>query len=151
MKQKLWVRGDLDGFFGLFIDNLLQLMFIQSLCIFICGFPIDMVVGKILPGAALSILIGNAFYSWQAWKLMKETGRDDITALPYGINTPSLIAYIFFVMGPVYRESGDADLAWKVGLVACFLSGVIEMIGSFVGDYLRRVIPKAALLSALGA
>ncbi len=147
--RKYWVRGDLDGFFGLFIDNLLQLMLIQQLCL-ICGFPEAMITGKILPGAALSILLGNAFYSYQAWQLMKETGRDDITALPYGINTVSLFAYIFFIMGPVYWTTQDADLAWKMGLVACFISGVMEIAGAFFGDFIRKVTPRAALLSALG-
>ena len=43
---------------------------------------------------------------------MRQTGRTDVTALPYGINTPSLFAYIFLVMGPVYQETRDPTLAW---------------------------------------
>src|SRR6185436_6677193 len=39
--------------------------------------------------------------------------------------------------------------AWKVGLVACFLNGVIEIAGAFVAESVRRVTPRAALLSAL--
>jgi AGZA family xanthine/uracil permease-like MFS transporter len=144
-----FVRGDIDGFFGLFIDNLLQLMLIKALCENVCGFPADMVNRVILPGAALSILGGNAFYYWQAKKLMASTGRDDITALPYGINTVSMLAYIFFVMGPVYWQTQDVSLAWQVGLFACFMSGVIEILGAFCADWLRRVTPRAALLSAL--
>ena len=144
-----FVRGDLDGFFGLFIDNLLNLMLIAVLGTVVCGFPPELITGKILPGAALSILLGNAFYAWQARRLMRETGRDDVTALPYGINTPSLFAYIFLIMGPIYQDTNNPTLAWQAGLFACFLSGSMETLGAFVGDWLRRSTPRAALLAAL--
>src|SRR5688572_10887320 len=116
-----FVRGDIDGFFGLFIDNLLQLMVISVLGRAVCGFPPELINERILPGAALSILIGNLFYGWQAHRLSQQTGRDDVTALPFGINTPSVFAYIFLIMGPVYQQTGDPILAWKAGLLACFL------------------------------
>src|SRR5262249_25506922 len=35
------------------------------------------------------------------------------------------------------------------GLVACFLNGVIEILGAFIAEQVRRVTPRAALLSAL--
>lgn len=142
-------RGDWDGFFGLFIDNLLQLLLILTLCPLVCGIPAEFVTTKILPGAALSILVGNAFYAWQGWRLAKQSGRDDVTALPYGINTVSLIAFITFIMGPVYQRTQDVDLAWKAGLFACFISGVMEIAGAFAGGWLRRNSPRAALLSSL--
>jgi AGZA family xanthine/uracil permease-like MFS transporter len=145
MNGRWFVRGDIDGFFGLFIDNLLQLMLIVVLSKNVCGLPVELVAGRVLPGAAVSILLGNLFYAWQA----RKTGRPEATALPYGINTPSLFAYIFLIMGPVYQETKDPILAWRVGLFACLLSGVFEIGGAFVGDWLRRHTPRAALLSAL--
>ncbi|MDX6767436.1 MAG: hypothetical protein SFU85_11675 [Candidatus Methylacidiphilales bacterium] len=149
MKARWLVRGDWDGFFGLFIDNILQLLLILSLCPLAAGIPATFVVSTILPGAAVSILVGNLFYAWQARRLAEASGRQDVTALPYGINTPSLVAFIFLIMGPVYRESGDPMLAWKAGLAACFLSGLMELGGAFVGDWLRRNTPRAALLASL--
>jgi len=149
MKVESVVRGDIDGFFGLFVDNLLQLMLIVVLCGNVCGMPTDTVLGKILPGAALSILFGNAYYAWQARKLAVRTGRKDVTALPYGINTVSLIAYVFLIMAPVYFETKDPNLAWQAGLFACIASAILECVGAFVGDWLRRHTPRAALLSSL--
>ncbi len=149
MKVGALVRGDIDGFFGLFVDNLLQLMLIAVLCGNVCGMPTDTVLGKILPGAALSILFGNAYYAWQARKLTVRTGRTDVTALPYGINTVSLIAYVFLIMAPVYFETKDPNLAWQAGLFACIASALLECVGAFVGDWLRRHTPRAALLSSL--
>jgi AGZA family xanthine/uracil permease-like MFS transporter len=144
-----FIRSDLDGFFGLFIDNLLQLMLIAVLCRVLSGLPSELITGRILPGAAVSILIGNLFYAWQARQLMQKTGRDDVTALPFGINTPSLFAFILLIMGPVYQETKNPTLAWQAGLFACLLSGVMEASGAFVGDWVRRYTPRAALLTAL--
>lgn len=147
--MKWFVRGDIDGFFGLFVDNLLQLLLILTFCPLVCGFSLEFVVGTVLPGAALSIAAGNLFYAWQARRVSRMEKRDDVTALPFGINTVSLIAFIFLIMGPVYRETGDAQLAWHAGLFACLLNGLMEIAGAFVGDLLRRVTPRAALLSSL--
>jgi adenine/guanine/hypoxanthine permease len=147
--MKYIVPGDIDGFFGLALDNLIQLLVLIGLCIGVCGFPPEFVIGVILPGATFSLLFGNLFYAYQARKIAKETGRDDITALPYGINTVSLFAFIFFVILPVYLQSKDYKLAWKVGLLAAFLSGLIEFFGSFIANFIRKITPRAALLSAL--
>lgn len=149
MKIGWFVRGDIDGFFGLFVDNLLQLMLIAVLCGNVCGMPSELVYGRILPGAALSILFGNAFYTWQARKLAIKTGRIDITALPYGINTVSLIAFVFLIIAPIYFATKDPYLAWQAGLFACLASAVLEIIGAFAGDWLRAHTPRAALLSSL--
>lgn len=144
-----FVRKDLDGFFGLGLDNLIQFILIGTFCQELLGMPQDLVVHRIFPGAALSIVFGNVFYSWQASRLAAKTGRTDVTALPYGINTVTLLAYVFFILHPVYQQTGDAELTWKVGLLACFLSGVIETLGAFVAGRIRRWTPRAALLSAL--
>lgn len=64
-----FVRKDLDGFFGLMIDNLIQLILIVTLCRELIHLPDAYIFGRILPGAALSILVGNFFYSWQARQL----------------------------------------------------------------------------------
>jgi AGZA family xanthine/uracil permease-like MFS transporter len=149
MKVGWFVRGDIDGFFGLFVDNLLQLMLIAVLCTNVCGMPPELVYGRIMPGAALSILFGNVFYTWQARRMAIRTGRSDITALPYGINTVSLIAFVFLIIAPIYFETKNATLAWQAGLFACLASALLECVGAFVGDWLRRHTPRAALLSCL--
>ncbi len=156
----IFVKRDLDGFFGLAIDNLVQLLLIVSLCGAVCGMSGReefYIYRYILPGAAVSLLIGNIFYALQAHWVARREQRSDVTALPYGINTPSLIIYIFFVMKPAYDRalaagssaSQAAHLAWQLGLVACLGSGLIEFFGAFVAERLRRNTPRAALLSTL--
>jgi len=153
--MRWFVRGDIDGFFGLALDNLVQLLVLSSLCLGVLGFPAELVFGRVLPGAAVSLLIGNLFYAWQARQLARRENRSDVCALPYGINTVSLFAYVFLVMLPAKlaaQAAGDADpalTAWHAGLVACFGAGVIELLGSLVAERIRRSTPRAALLSTL--
>ncbi len=144
-----WRKGDLDGFFGLFIDNLIQLILIVVLCGAILQMPPEMVFGRILPGVAVSLLIGNIYYAHQARALSKRTGQPYVTALPYGVNTVSLFAYILFVMKPVLDQTHDVDLAWKVGLAACLGSGFIELGGAFIAGKVKKITPRAALLATL--
>lgn len=144
----VFVKGDIDGFIGLFIDNLVNLLIITGLCLSI-GMPSSLVFGRMLPGTATAVLAGNIFYSWQAHRLARREGRSDVTALPYGINTVSLFAFFSLIIAPVYIQTKDADFAWKVGVISCFVSGFFEGIGAFFGDRLRKLTPRAALLSTL--
>ena len=143
-----WHRGDLDGFFGLFVDNLIQLILIVQLCTLVLGMPASLVYGHILPGVAISLLLGNLFYAWQAKRLHEATGRP-ATALPYGVNTVSLFAFVLFVMLPVVKLTGDPVLAWQMGLAACLGSGLIELGGAWVAARVKRITPRAALLATL--
>ncbi len=152
--MRLFVKQDLDGFFGLFVDNLVQLLLIVSLCGGLCGMVGDdaaFVTERILPAAAVSILFGNLFYAWQAHRLARREHRQDVTALPYGINTPSLLIYVFFVLAPTFQKTGSAETAWVMGLLACFGSGLIEFVGAFVAEAIRKRTPRAALLSTLAS
>ena len=156
----IFVKRDLDGFFGLAIDNLVQLLAIVTLCGTFCGMSGAnnyFIFQNILPGIAVSLVIGNVFYAAQAHWVARRERRSDVTALPYGLNTPSLLVYIFFVMMPAYDgriRAGDptsaaAKYAWQLGLMACLGSGIIEFAGAFVAERLRRNTPRAALLGTL--
>ncbi len=155
-RYRWFVKGDIDGFFGLAVDNLVQVLVITALCKTLCGMTDAIIFGRILPGVAVSLVIGNLFYAWHAVRVARRDNNGHCTALPFGINTPSVFAYIFFIISPVFMENQAAlgkdaagELAWKVGLLACLGSGLIEFFGSFVGGWIRRVTPRAALLSAL--
>jgi AGZA family xanthine/uracil permease-like MFS transporter len=143
-----FVVGDWDGCFALFFSGFPDLLLIAGLAP-LCGFPPSMVATRILPGVALSILGGNIFYSWQAHRLAERTGRTDVTAIPFGVNAPTIFAYIFLIMLPVYERTHDSNIAWQAGVFACFLSGIVQTAGAFCTDWLRRHTPRAALLCPL--
>jgi len=143
-----FVAADIDGFFGLFFSGLPDLLLVAALCP-LAGLPATLVTQTIMPAIALSVVGGNVFYAWQARQLALRTGRNDVTAIPFGINSPTIFAYIFLIMLPVWRRTHDATLAWHMGVFACFLSGVIQTAGSFCTDWIRRNLPPAATLSPL--
>ncbi|MCH2615600.1 MAG: hypothetical protein MKZ70_13090, partial [Opitutales bacterium] len=105
----------------------------------------------------MGLLCGNLFYAWQARSLAKRLGRDDICALPDGINLLPSFFYTFYVMLPAQQialsngaSAEEANhLAWIAGILACGGSGIIELIGSYFVPLIRRVAPRAALLSGL--
>ena len=68
-----------------------------------------------------------------------------------------MLAYVFLVMLPAKNEAMKlglradiaAEKAWQAGLVACIGCGLIEFVGSFFAGYLKKLAPRAALLSTL--
>ncbi len=153
--MKLFTRGDVDGFCAIALDNLVQLLLVPALCLNVVGMPPALVYGRILPGIAVSYLVGNLFYAWQAHRLAKRENRTDVCALPFGLNTPTFIAYVFLVMLPAKQiaiaqgAANPDEVAWQAGLVACLGSGCIEFFGAFISERIRRMTPRAALLAAL--
>ena len=156
-KPRWWSAGDLDGFLGLGLNNLIQILLIVALCRGVLGYPDSLIFGAILPATGISLVVGNLAYARQAFQLDLREGRDDRTALPYGINTVSLFAYVFLVMLPVkltavsqgLDPAAAVTLSWRAGLIACLGSGLIECSGAFIGNSLQRWLPRAALLSTL--
>jgi adenine/guanine/hypoxanthine permease len=141
--------GDVNGFLGLALDNLTQLVILASLLVGVFGFPADLVLGRMVPGTALGVLVGDLVYTWLALRLMRRTGRDDVTAMPFGIDTPTLFAMVFGVLGPVKVATGDAVLAWKVGMTATLAIGLVKALLALGGDWTRRAVPRAALLGSI--
>ena len=118
-----FAAGDVNGFLGLALDNTTNLVIMASLLIGVFGFPADLVLGRMLPGTALGVLAGDLAYTFMAVKLMRRTGRSDVTAMPFGIDTPTLFAMVFGVLGPVKLATGDPVRAWKVGMAVTIAIG----------------------------
>src|SRR3546814_6298023 len=58
-KLRWFVPGDLNGFFGLVVDNLSILGFIAAALVGIFAMPADVVFQRMFPGTALGVLVGN--------------------------------------------------------------------------------------------
>lgn len=152
-----FVRGDIDGFFGLALDNLIQVLLLTTLATKVLGFSADLIYGRMLPGVGISLIVGNFYYAHQARRLQQSSGRKDVCALPYGINTVTLIGFVFLVMLPVKlvalgrgaTAEQASEHAFQAGIVATLATGLIEA-GSAKGvDWLRRWTPRAAMLATL--
>src|SRR3546814_11161386 len=74
-KLRWFVPGDLNGFFGLVVDNLSILGFIAAALVGIFAMPADVVFQRMFPGTALGVLVGNLIYTVMARRLAARTGR----------------------------------------------------------------------------
>ncbi|MFB1050965.1 xanthine permease [Paraliobacillus sp. JSM ZJ581] len=147
-KIKLWQRSDIDGFFGLFTNNLTNLLVMAGLLIGV-GIPVDITFGSILPAVGLSIFASSMIYSWMAYRLAVKEQRNTVTALPSGTSVPHMFLIVYLIMGPVFRETGDPYIAWFAGLAWGMIEGMIELLGSVIGPKIRKALPRAAMLGSL--
>jgi len=141
--------GEFAAFLALFLDNVGVLVFFSAILVFTFNYPADVILTRMIPGTAIGIFIGDIVYTLLAIRLEDKGKRKGVTAMPLGIDTPSTIGMAYAVLGPVYVASGDAMLAWHVGMATLFMMGVVKVIASFGGGWVRRIIPTAGLLGPL--
>ena len=148
--------GDVNAFFGLMLDNVMNLVILAGILIFVFGFPEDLVYRRMFPGTALGVTFGDLVYTWMAFRLAKREGRSDVTAMPLGLDAPSTIGMAFTVLGPAYLaakarmpEHEAAISAWHVGMACMILIGLFKVGMSFVGGAIQRMMPGAGLLGSL--
>ncbi len=146
-QKNVW--GEFTAFLALFFDNIGTMIFFSAILIFTFHYPADIILTRMIPGTAVGIFLGDLIYSWLAVRLRRQTGRTDVTAMPLGLDTPSTLGIAYAVLGPAYVASKDAHLAWQIGMATLFLIGVVKVIMSFFGDWIRRVIPTAGLLGPI--
>ncbi len=146
---KIWVRGDINAFFGLFTNILLNVIVLTSLSLYVVQIPGDIVFGRILPALGVALLLGNGFYAYLAYKKSKTDKRDNVAALPYGPSVPHMFIVVFVVMLPTFISSGSALTAWILGLVWALIIGIIVILGAFIGPAIRKYTPRAAMLGTL--
>jgi len=167
--------GDINSFFFLFFDNFSSLIGILGAMISIpmiaLSFDFEnygayfaafeyMVFSRVCPGIGVALVFGNVWYAWMAAKLSEKEGRLDVTALPYGINTPAGFLTCFMVMlpicfkyspafGTVITPEEYADKCFKAACTANFIGGLFEVCGIAIGNPLRKNLPRAALFGPI--
>src|ERR1700754_2175857 len=149
MAVPFWTRGDLNAFFGLGINMLVNVLVLAGLCVGVVHMAPNDVYQVVLPALGIELLIGNVFYFYLARKLALKEGRDTVTAMPYGPSVPHMFIVTLVIMLPTYLATKDPVAAWTAGLAWAFIIGLIILIGAFVGPTIRRLTPRAAMLGTL--
>mmetsp|Transcript_18133 Transcript_18133/g.28886 ORF Transcript_18133/g.28886 Transcript_18133/m.28886 type:complete len:590 (-) Transcript_18133:191-1960(-) len=156
-------KGDWDAFTAVTSNNMATMLVCLQLLLS-AGFSNEIVYGKISPGIGISMAFGSVFYMFQALIVARHTGRQDICAQPFGINTPGAFAFISSIILPVYFKKLEYDqagnptnvdeaatFAWKVGVAANFVQGVVEVAFAVVGPQIQSGVPLVALLTSLAS
>ena len=149
LKVPWWVSGDTNAFFGLGFNTLVNVLVLSGLCLGVVNIPGSDVFGVILPALGVQLLIGNVYYTYLARRLAQRENRLDVCAMPYGPSVPHMFIVVFVIMLPIYLATKDPLVAWAAGLAWCFIIGLIVLVGAFVGPYIRRYTPQAAMLGTL--
>lgn len=126
-------------------------MTLSGLLLYVLKMPPDMVFKHILPATGLMMCMSTFYYAWLGYKLAKQTGRNDVCALPSGISVPHMFMVTLVIMLPVKLATGDPMKACQAGLVWVFIQSFVLILGGFLAPIIRKITPNAALLGALGA
>jgi adenine/guanine/hypoxanthine permease len=148
-KPKIWVAGDWNALFGFGTNILVNVLVLTGLLRFVLKMPDALVFGRILPALGLMLCLSTCYYAFLAYQLAKRTGRSDVCALPSGISVPHMFVVTFVVMLPILIKTGDPLEAWSAGLTWVFVQSFVLMVGGFIGPYVRKITPRAALLGSL--
>jgi adenine/guanine/hypoxanthine permease len=149
MALPFWTRGDLNAFFGLGINMLVNVLVLAGLCVGVAHMSDHDVYRVVLPALGIELLVGNIFYFYLARRLAMKEKRTDVTAMPYGPSVPHMFIVTLVIMLPTYLATKDPVKAWEAGLAWAFIIGVIILIGAFVGPAIRHLTPRAAMLGTL--
>ena len=148
-RPKFWVAGDWNALFGFGTNILVNVLVLTGLLRYALKMPDSLVFGRILPALGLMMFLSTGYYAFLAWNLARKTGRTDVCALPSGISVPHMFVVTFVVMGPILAATHDPIQAWEAGLTWVFIQSFVLMAGGFVGPYIRKITPRAALLGSL--
>src|SRR6267143_1472405 len=105
-RYQWFTTGDINGFFGLMVDNVTVLSFLAGILILGFQFPADIV------------------YKVMAFRLARRTNNPAVTAMPLGLDTPSTIGMALTVLGPAFiamKARGmvpqdAAMMTWYIGM-----------------------------------
>ncbi|HVC94972.1 MAG TPA: permease, partial [Pirellulales bacterium] len=78
------------------LDNLANLILTVGLLATAYNFPATFALRYMLPGTAIGVVVGDLAFTWMAFHLARRSGRNDVTAMPLGLDTPSTIGMVLF-------------------------------------------------------
>ena len=104
--------GDVNAFFGLMLDNIAGLVLTVTMLHSIFQFPVDFILRYMIPGTAIGVLVGDLIYFWLAFRLAEKEQRSDVCAMPLGLDTPSTIGMVLFVLGPAFTQAKESNKVW---------------------------------------
>lgn len=141
------------------LDNVANLLLTVSLLAVAFEFPTNIALRYMVPGTAIGVFVGDLLFTVLAFRLARQTGRSTITAMPLGLDTPSTIGMIFFVLGPAFLAAKGRGLdpeaaaihTWHIGICCIFVSGLFKLACSVGSNWIRRSLPRAGLLGSLAA
>lgn len=149
VKIPFFKTEDLGGLTYTLTNNIVNYLIVIATLSGVLAWPDEIVYGRVIPGMSIGLLVSGFFYSYMGYSLAKKEGRSDVTALPSGVSTPAMFVILYGVIMPLHYALGDPELTWSAAVAACFIGGFVEFLGGFIGPWMKKRIPRAALLGTV--
>ncbi|MDE6475858.1 MAG: hypothetical protein K2L08_03310 [Erysipelotrichaceae bacterium] len=148
-KIPLFCTGDIGGLTYTLTNNIVNYLIVIATLSGVLAWPDELVYGRVIPGMSIGLMLSGIYYAYMAYKLGKKEGRSDVTALPSGVSTPAMFVILYGVIMPLHYALEDPYLTWSAATAACFIGGFVEFMGGFIGPWMKKRIPRAALLGTV--
>ena len=148
-KLPLFVPSDFDATVGTFFDGFSKILVAIAVLSGTLCISSDVIFGTMMPGIGLGVLLLNGFFWYDARREAKKRNQPGLAPVPAGLQAGRIFIWLFSIMVPVYVSTGDAMLAFNVGVFANFIAGFIFVLGAIIIKFLLKVIPSSALFGAL--
>ena len=145
----LFRKGDLDASVGVFFDGFSKIIVFTSVLVGTFHLDRGTVFGTMMPGLFVSVLMLNGGLWLYYRHIAKQRGDATLTAIPASVQAGRMFIWLYSIMLPVYEMTGDATLAYRVGVLAHFLGGFVFIVGAFAMPAILRIVPAGALFGAL--
>jgi AGZA family xanthine/uracil permease-like MFS transporter len=149
VKIPLFKKADLDASIGVFFDGFSKVIVAIAILAGTFGLDGKTIFGTMMPGVLVSVIVLNGGLWLYYRHIAKQRGDADLTAIPAGLQAGRMFIWIYSIMLPVLNATGDAMLAFKVGVFAHFLGGAVFIIGAFVVPKILKIVPAGALFGSL--
>lgn len=144
----IFSAGDIGGLTYSLTNNIVNFIIVIA-TLTTLGWPTELIYGRVIPGMSIGLMVSGFYYAWMAHKLAVKEGRTDVTAMPSGVSTPAMFVFLYGVITPLNYALGDPEVVWSAAVAGCFIGGFIEFCGGMVGPYLKKALPRAALLGTV--
>lgn len=142
-------KADLDASIGVFFDGFSKVIVAIAVMAGTLGIGSSTIFGTMMPGVFLTVVIMNGGLWLYYRHIAAERNDPNLTAVPAGLQAGRMFIWLYSIMLPVYLSTNDAELAFKVGVLAHFIGGIVFIVGAFVVPILLKIVPAGALFGSL--
>ena len=148
-RPKFWVPGDWNALFGFGTNILVNVLVLTGLLRFVLKMPDALVFGRILPALGLMLFLSTGYYAFLAWNLAQQDRPH--RCLRAALRHQRAAHVRRHLRGDAADQLATKDpmQAWEAGLTWVFVQSFVLMAGGFIGPYIRKITPRAALLGSL--
>lgn len=144
----IFTTGDLGGLAYSLTNNIVNFIIVIATLSGL-GWSQELIYGRVIPGMSVGLMTSGLYYAYMAHKLSKKEGRSDVTAMPSGVSTPAMFVFLYGVITPLSFAIEDPEIVWSAAIAACFIGGAVECLGGIIGPWLKKSLPRAALLGTV--